>query len=187
MSKIRFGDGIPEIKRRKSTDIYPEELLDKNVVVVRCEKREGKDRKGYHCTCQSYKKDISPDDKACVIYWDKKEEKKAQAIHDQDIENRRKYLWNIYAKTEPVKLPIVHDGYGMIPMCPVCGEMPYSTKQCHWCGQRFVQDKDVDEYSKEESYETKCLQCGGKMIVIVSKYNGHKRGCCCKCGAMFME
>ena len=34
MSKIRFGDGIPEIKRRKSTDIYPEELLDKNVVVV---------------------------------------------------------------------------------------------------------------------------------------------------------
>lgn len=29
MSKIRFGDGIPKIKRRKSTDIYPEELLDK--------------------------------------------------------------------------------------------------------------------------------------------------------------
>lgn len=78
----------------------------------------------------------------------------------QDEENRRKELWNIYSKREPINLPIVNDGYGIIPECPICGEMPYSTKQCHWCGQRFIQDKT-------------CFLCGRKVIANVSKYNGH--------------
>lgn len=38
----------------------------------------------------------------------------------------------------------MNDGYGMIPECPICGEMPYSTEQCYWCGQRFVQDEEVE-------------------------------------------
>lgn len=34
MSEIKFSDGMPERVRRSSTSIYPEELLDKNAVVV---------------------------------------------------------------------------------------------------------------------------------------------------------
>lgn len=34
MSEIKFNDGMPERARRSSTSIYPEELLDKNVVAV---------------------------------------------------------------------------------------------------------------------------------------------------------
>lgn len=34
MSEIKFSDGMPVRERRSDTDIYPEELLDKNAVVV---------------------------------------------------------------------------------------------------------------------------------------------------------
>lgn len=30
------------------------------------------------------------------------------------------------------------------PKCPHCGEMPYSLKQCQFCGQRFAEVKDVN-------------------------------------------
>ena len=40
---------------------------------------------------------------------------------------------------------------------------------------------------KPETAEMDCPMCGGKMIVTVSKYNGHKSGHCEKCGARFME
>ena len=26
------------------------------------------------------------------------------------------------------------------PICPHCGEMPYSTKACYFCGQRFTKE-----------------------------------------------
>jgi hypothetical protein len=29
---------------------------------------------------------------------------------------------------------IIPDGE---PVCPICGEMPYSVEQCVFCGQRF--------------------------------------------------
>ena len=38
-----------------------------------------------------------------------------------------------------------------------------------------------------ETAEMDCPMCGGKMIVTVSSYNGHKRGHCEKCGARFIE
>ena len=34
MSEIKFSDGMPEIERRSSTSIYPEELLEKNAVAA---------------------------------------------------------------------------------------------------------------------------------------------------------
>nr|DAF22454.1 MAG TPA: ribosome, girodazole, girolline, antibiotic complex, 50S [Caudoviricetes sp.] len=40
---------------------------------------------------------------------------------------------------------------------------------------------------KLETAEMDCPMCGGKMIVTVSRYNGHKSGHCKKCGARFME
>lgn len=174
MSEIKFSDGMPERARRSSTSIYPEELLDKKCGgCVRCQPRKRKNETGYHCTTQPYTKDISPEDKACVIYWDKEEEEKYKTLIEKDKENRRKELWNIYSKREPIKLPIVNDGYGIIPECPICGEMPYSTKQCHWCGQRFIQDET-------------CFLCGRKVIANVSKYNGHI-SYRCQCGTSFIE
>ena len=104
----------------------------------------------------------------------------------QDEENRRKELWNIYSKREPIKLPIVNDGYGMIPECPICGEMPYSTEQCHWCGQRFIQDEEVKEYAKPLTKEVTCFSCGRKVTASVSKYNGHI-SYHCQCGTSFIE
>lgn len=170
MSEIKFSDGTPERARRSSTSIYPEELMDKKCGgCMRCQSRKRKGETGYHCTTQPYTKDISPEDKACVIYWDKEEEEKYKALIEQDGENRRKELWNIYSKREPIKLPIINDGYGIIPECPICGEMPYSTKQCHWCGQRFIQDKEVEEYEKPLTKEVTCFSCGRKVMANVSK------------------
>lgn len=75
----------------------------------------------------------------------------------------------------------------MIPKCPVCGEMPYSTEQCHWCGQKFVQDEEVEEYSKPKIIKGKCFGCGSDVDIRVSKYNGHKSYYCDKCGMSIME
>lgn len=74
----------------------------------------------------------------------------------------------------------------MIPECPICGEMPYSTEQCHWCGQRFIQDKEVEEYKKPLTKEVTCFSCGRKVIANVSKYNGHI-SYHCQCGISFIE
>ena len=77
MSEVKFSDGMPERKRRSNTSIYPEELLDKKCGgCVRCGPRKRTGERGYHCTAQSYSKDISPEDKACIIYWDRKEEER---------------------------------------------------------------------------------------------------------------
>lgn len=190
MSEIRFSDGIPEREDREKI-IYPEELLDKKCGgCMRCQERDhlrGEWDVGYHCTMQNYKKDISPEDKACVHYWDRAEEMARKRQHEEDIENRRQELWAIYSDKPPVKLPIVHDGYGRIPKCPICGEMPYSTEQCHWCGQRFIQDEEIEEYSKPDVIEFKCPSCGTMGQAVRSKYNGHKHFHCKKCGMSFME
>ena len=86
-----------------------------------------------------------------------------------------------------MKLPIVDDGYGMIPMCPVCGEMPYSTEQCHWCGQRFIQDEEVEEYGTPLTEEFNCPNCKKPGIAHISRYNGHRHFRCEYCGMAFME
>lgn len=193
MAEIRFDNY--DKPKRKDKMTYPEELLDKKCGGCnRCKLREYRRRKrgthidslGYHCTMQKYDKDIFPTDKACVHYWDKAEEENYQKACNEAEENRRKELWVIYSQKEPIKLPIVNDGYGMIPMCPVCGEMPYSTEQCHWCGQRFIQDKEVEEYSKPLTKEMNCMSCGKKVIANVSKYNGHIHYSC-ECGCNIMS
>ena len=191
MSEIKFSEGIPERRDYFSRIIYPEELLDKKCGgCVRCELRDNRSKEknsGYHCTMQDYDIDILPEDKACVLYWDRAYHEECERLHEQDIENRRKELWNIYANRDPIKLPIVHDGYGFIPECPICGEMPYSTEQCHWCGQRFVQDKEIEEYAKPLTENGKCLSCGADVVIHISKYNGHKHFHCYKCGCTVME
>lgn len=194
--KTMFAQGIPERKERNNNDevfIYPEELLDKKCGgCVRCEPRDdhakGRGKtEGYHCCMRNWDIDVHPDGKACVSYWDKAEHKRVEQLKAQDTENRRDELWAIYADKDPIELPIVNDGYGMIPKCPVCGEMPYSTEQCHWCGQRFIQSEEVVEYSKPLTKPFICPSCGTKGTANVSKYNGHKHFRCKKCGLSFME
>ena len=189
MSEIKFSDGIEKIKEDYNKIIYPEELLDKKCAgCVRCEKRNSYGRKkyGYHCMMQNYDIDIDPTDKACVHWWNKEEHERIERLNDEAQENRRKELWKIYAKKDPIKLPIVNDGYGMIPECPICGEMPYSTEQCYWCDQRFVQDEEVEEYATPQTINGICFNCGADVVIHVSKYNGHKSYHCNKCGCSIM-
>lgn len=193
--EVDFGAGVPERTERRNTDevfIYPEEIIDKTCgECVRCEKRDHpyKDTpaEGWHCMMRAYDIDITPEHKACVDYWDRAEHERAENEMAEAIKRRRAELWAVYAKKEPVKLPIVNDGYGTIPKCPVCGEMPYSTEQCHWCGQRFIQDEEVTEYAKPKTIEWTCAYCGTVGVAHISKYNGHKSFRCEKCGAGFIE
>lgn len=188
MSEIRFQEGIPERPIICGTNKSPEELIGKKCGgCVRCETREQVGGSGWHCTMLAYDKDIDPSDAACKEYWSKTEQRALDRLRDLDTEKRRKELWAIYSKREPVKLPIVNDGYGFIPQCPVCGEMTYSSEQCHWCGQRFLQDEEMAEYNGLETTELECPVCGCSMFVTVSKYNRHKSGHCKNCGASFME
>lgn len=191
--EVWFGD-YEEPEEDFGKIIYPEEIIGKTCgECVRCEKRDHAymetAAEGYHCSMQSYSVDIQPTDKACVRYWDKAEHERIENAQEEAKEKRREELWAIYAKREPIKLPIIHDGCGLIPECPICGEMPYSTEQCHWCGQRFIQDKEIEEYNKPKGGTMDCWNCGGKDTIEykVSKYNGHRRGRCKNCGLTFME
>lgn len=195
--EVNFGEGVPERTDRKNSGevfIYPEELLDK--ICGGClrftSNNDGYhhgdcDLDGYHCSMRGWRLPIHAEDKACVDYWDRADHEHADREHEEAVEKRREELWAIYAVKDPVKLPIVNDGYGVIPKCPTCGEMPYSLAQCHWCGQRFIQDEEVDKYSTPTRVDYKCPSCGTMGKADVSKYNGHKHFKCEECGFAFME
>lgn len=119
--------------------------------------------------------------------------------HDQPIseigktiffseDEAKKALLSQYKKTgEKKDQPIVNDGYGMIPECPVCGEMPYSTEQCHWCGQRFLQDEEIKKYAEPKIQKGSCPNCGAPIDIHISSYNGHKHFHCDACKMTVME
>jgi len=196
-SEIDFGAGIPENTERHNRDdvfIYPEEIIGKTCgECVRFTSnndgfpRGNYDINAYHCSMRGWNLPITAEHKACTAYWDRAEHERAEREHEEAVERRRADLWAIYAEREPIKLPIVNDGYGIIPVCPVCGEMPYDTEQCHWCGQRFVQDDEIKEYATPDLRDFACPNCGAPGTVSVSKYNGHKHFRCDKCGMSFME
>lgn len=186
--EIRFGEDIPtktfaECKGNKYMDHTCGEC-------VRCKERNPKMGSGFHCTSQNYDIDIAPQRQACKDFWSKSEQEQLDKQHETAIETERKRLWKIYAGKPFVHLPIEFDGYGNIPVCPICGEMPYSTEQCHWCGQHFVQDEKIAEYNKPAPVERMtCPNCGGKntMVGTHSNYNGHFHGSCEKCGCVVMQ
>lgn len=182
---MKFSDGIP--KRSAIAENIPNEYKTKTCSeCVRFEKRTHR-KSGYHCYMKDFDIDVFPEDNACEEFWSKERQAELERLHEQDTENRRKELWAVYAEKEPVKLPIVFDGYGNIPMCPICGEMPYSTEQCHWCGQRFIRDEQVEQYDKPMTENGKCIHCGEDVVIHISKYNGHKSFICSKCGCTVME
>lgn len=155
----------------------------------RCELRDGNAETGYHCTMQNYRKDIDPEEEACFWYWDRARQEQIDQDYKAEKEAERQRKWSFYAHVPPIKLPIVFDGYGRVPMCPTCGEMPYSTEQCYWCGQRFIQDEDIEEYNQPGPEETHICICCGKQTMVGrrNKYNNHFHGECTNCGAIIME
>ena len=142
---------------------------------------------GYHCTGQDYMIDVFPEDDACDYYWDRAEQEKKDKEYEEEQEKKRQAAWAKNKDNPPVKLPIVFDGYGYIPECPNCHEMPYSTEQCYFCGQKFIQDDDVKAYNEPNTKEGKCFSCGAPVTIDISKYNGHKSYHCDKCGCSMME
>lgn len=93
-------------------------------------------------------------------------------------------------KNEPVHIGWENNFDGTFPYCPSCGEMPYSTERCVFCGQKFIQDEIIAEYNKPpEKVTMNCPMCGGKNTLVGAraKSNGHFHGTCEKCGCVVME
>ena len=94
-------------------------------------------------------------------------------------------------KNAPVKIGWQESYGGRWPVCSSCGEMPYSTKRCLFCGQKFDQDDErLKEYLKPTVTERMdCIVCGaiGTVYGMRTKSNGHFHGKCENCGARFME
>lgn len=93
-------------------------------------------------------------------------------------------------KAEPVHIRWTQDYGGTFPECPSCGEMPYSLERCVSCGQRFLSDALVEEWSKPpEEARMDCFICGGKDTVAGTRArsNGHFHGQCTVCGCRVME
>lgn len=185
-----FSDGIPDVNIK--IEGRPNEYKTKKCEdCLRCEE-SWKEKGKYWCPVKNMKqiKHIDPKHNACDKYMSKERYEEKKKREEELEEKRRKELWEIYSKKDPIKLPIVFDGYGNIPMCPVCGEMPYDTEQCHWCGQRFIQDDpELQEYENHPEVRMDCPICGGKntMVGARSNYNGHFHGFCEKCGVRMME
>lgn len=164
-----------------------------------------KPRKGVACICTNVSKQDEPhaNDKGCKYHqyrwsWN------LQQWWSWDFKYRLKRWFDEHIRChigslrKPVPLEW-KDSYDSIrdiiikngePVCPHCGEMPYSYKQCVFCGQRFVQDEKAIEMSKPPEEEAMdCFVCGGKgtMKGHRAKINGHFHGMCEKCGAVCME
>lgn len=177
-----FSDGIQDPEYDYTKKLTPEELEGKTCErCYRCETRAAggfPEKSGYHCTMQPFDHDIHPEDKACEYYWDRREFEEYEKERDRRTEARRKELWEKYQNKPPIKIRFVFDGYGRIPECPVCEEMPYSLQQCHWCGQHFIQDKETKEYDTPKTEQGRCPNCGKPITIMISNYNGHKSGHC---------
>ena len=102
----------------------------------------------YHCCRQDYNIDKYPDDEACEQYWDRAEQEEEERKLAEETERKRKQMWAIYASKPPVKLSIVYDGYGNIPMCPACGGTMEGVRSkynghfhgtCRDCGARIIE------------------------------------------------
>ena len=92
---------------------------------------------------------------------------------------------------KPPRLIQWEEDYGGVgPICPACGEMPYSLERCIFCGQKLIKDNRALEWEKPMTVEyMDCFMCGGKGTVeyTCSRYNGHKSGGCTSCGIRFIE
>lgn len=182
----KFSDGLP---RRQVTYRVDADLLQGKTCKTcsRCINLYEHGGAGY--ICRSWQEGQGPDSPACRRYEGREWVEDQEHLHEKEVAIRQMQLWSIYAKKPPRKLPIVFDGYGKVPLCPVCGKMPVKTDQCHWCGQRFIRDEELEEYLKQDEVAMDCPTCGrkGTMRGVRSLYNGHFHGQCKVCGAVMMQ
>lgn len=176
----------------------------KNKVCGGCYRfKENSDRpQRYNCSCHHREdEDVFAEAEACEIYWDKAEYEEECKKREEEQEAKRLKAWEENKDKPPVKIgwgtSYDHRTDSCVPIieCPTCGEMPYSTEQCHWCGTRFIQNDEqlqtwleANSGSKEEI--TDCY-CGGKNTkhIMYHKAQGEWRvsnGWCDKCGMRFI-
>lgn len=115
-----------------------------------------KPRKGVKCLCMaiSVKDPVTAQSKACK-HWKHRAVWNAQIIWHWCVVARADEWWRVHVRVplgglrKPLPLKWVPhydcqtDTYVPAgePECPHCGEMPYSTERCVFCGQRFTQEE----------------------------------------------
>ena len=52
--------------------------------------------------------------------------------------------------------------------------------------KKLEEQKEIVEYAKSLTKNGKCISCGADVVMHISKYNGHKRYHCDKCGCSVM-
>ena len=162
-----------------------------------------KPRRGVKVVCCAYvKNEITPNSKACEE-WEHRAVWNAK-LRMGEIKSRSRRIFDVCVRVpfgrlrKPMRLiwRDTYDGaadriiHNAVPECPRCGEMPYSTKRCVFCGQRFIQDETIAEYNKPpEKVVRNCPMCGGEKTLVGTraKCNGHFHGKCEKCGCVRME
>lgn len=100
---------------------------------------------------------------------------------DEDKPNGRK---------PPVPIGWDVSEFGTFPVCPACGEMPYSYTRCLFCGQEFLPDEETERRSKPpEMVRLDCPICGGEGTLVGTRAycNNHFHGVCENCGCAIMQ
>lgn len=82
-------------------------------------------------------------------------------------------------KNEPVKLRFQNDYGMMMPYCPSCGKMAYSTERCVFCGQKLLPTEPPQKNEREiigghadEEGVLRCDECNGDELSLVSHEDG---------------
>ena len=116
-------------------------------------RRKPKPGRKTHCWAHDYKINWDGSQSACEywearLWWNLEEYKKYAKYHARRwwYEHVRRHIGGL-RKPVPLRWVDYYDGMrdeiipAGEPRCPYCGEMPYSTTQCQFCGQRFVGEK----------------------------------------------
>lgn len=152
---------------------------------------------GYHCCGVSGPDEIRPDTPACKDYWDRAEQEALEEAERLKAEKARQMAWEKNRNNPPRPARWVR-GWdetrgcptGAMPFCPNCDEPLYETDQCYFCGQKIAQDAEMEKFQEPpEEKRMDCFWCGGvnTFVYTESRYNGHRSGCCTKCGIRFIE
>ena len=82
-------------------------------------------------------------------------------------------------RKDPVPIRWENDYGMMMPYCPSCGEMAYSTERCVFCGQKLLPTEQPQKNEREiiGGYADKegilrCDKCKGDELAVVSHEDG---------------
>lgn len=82
-------------------------------------------------------------------------------------------------KNDPVEVRYENDYGMMMPYCPSCGEMAYSTERCVFCGQKFTDVKAPKNKTKiigatlDKDGDYVCDKCGkAEELELISHTDG---------------